>query len=191
MPWIKDYSSLMNLGLRRDNKAGIVIELCCGQAVAEGLPLPAGYRHFGGKFMKKMAGAAFSTGLMISAITGFLHFFVPYVFKWYGYIPDAPKEIFAAIDYVNFFISLLLFGLSAILLMMKKKIFAGSGELFIFYAFLVFTWLCRVIITLVVPWPSSLQTWLIAGFSAEFALTLLPAVYLLGSKTIQVRKECR
>ena len=141
--------------------------------------------------MKKMAGIAFYMGLIISALIGFLHFFVPYAFGWYGYIPDAPKEIFAAIDYVNFFISLLLFGLSAILLFLKRKIFAGSGEIFIFYAFLVFTWFCRVIITLVIPWPSSLQIWLLVGFSAEFALTLLPAVYLLASKTIQFRKERR
>lgn len=135
--------------------------------------------------MKKLAGVSFYTGLIISAIVGFLHFFAPYAFGWYGYIPDAPKEIFAAVDYVNFFISLLLFGLSAILLFLKKKMFSGSGEIFIFYVFLVFTWFCRIIITLVVPWPSSLQTWLLLGFSAEFILTLLPAVYLLRSKTIR------
>lgn len=135
--------------------------------------------------MKKFAGAAFSAGLIISALIGFLHFFAPYAFGWYGYIPDAPGEIIASIDYVNFFFSLLLFGLSAILLLMKKKVFDGSADLFVFYAFLVFTWLCRVIITLVIPWPSSLQTWLLLGFGTEFALTLFPAVYLLKSKTVR------
>jgi magnesium-transporting ATPase (P-type) len=138
--------------------------------------------------MKKLASITFYTGLIISAIIGFLHFFAPYAFGWYSYIPDAPKEIFAAIDYVNFFISLLLFGLSAILLFLKKRMFAGSGEIFIFYVFLVFTWFCRIIITLVIPWPSSLQTWLLVGFSTEFILTLVPAVYLLWSKTIQFQK---
>jgi hypothetical protein len=138
--------------------------------------------------MKKLAGITFYTGLIISAIIGFLHFFAPYAFGWYSYIPDAPKEIFAAIDYVNFFISLLLFGLSAILLFLKKRMFAGSGEIFIFYVFLVFTWFCRIIITLVIPWPSSLQIWLLVGFSTEFILTLVPAVYLLWSKTIQFQK---
>ena len=139
--------------------------------------------------MKKLVSITFYTGLIISAFIGFLHFFVPYAFAWYSYIPDAPKEIFAAIDYVNFFISLLLFGLSAILLFMKKKMFAGSKDVFAFYAFLVFTWFCRIIITLVVPWPSSLQTWLLVGFSTEFIITLLPAVYLLWSNTIQYRKK--
>jgi hypothetical protein len=138
--------------------------------------------------MKKLASITFYTGLIISAIIGFLHFFAPYAFNWYSYIPDAPKEIFAAIDYVNFFISLLLFGLSAILLFLKKRMFAGSGEIFIFYVFLVFTWFCRIIITLVIPWPSSLQIWLLVGFSTEFILTLVPAVYLLWSKTIQFQK---
>jgi hypothetical protein len=138
--------------------------------------------------MKKLASITFYTGLIISAIIGFLHFFAPYAFGWYSYIPDAPKEIFAAIDYVNFFISLLLFGLSAILLFLKKRMFAGSGEIFIFYVFLVFTWFCRIIITLVIPWPSSLQIWLLVGFSTEFILTLVPAVYLLWSKTIQFQK---
>ena len=139
--------------------------------------------------MKKLVSILFYTGSVISALIGFLHFFAPYAFSWYSYIPDAPKEIIAAIDYVNFFISLLLFGLSAILIFMKKKIFAGSLEVFVFYVFLVFTWLCRIIITLVVPWPSSLQTWLLAGFSTEFILTLLPAVYLLWSSTIQYRNK--
>ena len=139
--------------------------------------------------MKKLASITFFAGLIISVLIGFLHFFAPYAFNWYSYIPDAPKEIFAAIDYVNFFISLLLFGLSAILLFLKKKLFAGSGEIFIFYIFLVFTWFCRIIITLVVPWPSSLQTWLLVGFSTEFIFTLLPAVYLLWSNTIQYGKK--
>ena len=133
--------------------------------------------------MKKTAGAAFYAGLAISALIGFLHFFTPCIFGWYSYIPNAPKEIFASVDYVNFFTSLFLFGLSAILLVLKKKLFAGSGEVFIFYAFLVFAWFCRVIVTLAVPWPSFLQVWLLAGFSAEFFLTLFPAVYLLWSKT--------
>ena len=139
----------------------------------------------GGLQIKKLANITFFAGVIISALIGFLHFFAPYAFNWYSYIPDAPKEIFAAIDYVNFFISLLFFGLSAILLFLKKKLFAGSGEIFIFYKFLVFTWFCRIIITLVVPWPSSLQTGLLVGFTTEFILTLLPAVYLLWSNTIQ------
>jgi magnesium-transporting ATPase (P-type) len=135
--------------------------------------------------MKKLFSILFSAGLIISSIVGFLHFFAPYAFGWYSYIPDAPKEIYASIDYVNFFFSLLLVGLSVILLFMKKKIFAGSRDIFVFYVLLVFSWLCRVLITFVIPWPTSLQTWLVVGFGTEFILTLLPMIYLLRSKTIQ------
>jgi hypothetical protein len=138
-----------------------------------------------GVIVKKFIGILFSLGLIISLVVGILHFFAPYAFGWYSYIPDAPKAIYASVDYVNFFFSLLLSGLSLILLLMKKKIFEGSRDLFIFYAFLVFTWLCRVAITLIIPWPTSLQTWLLVGFGTEFILTLLPAIYLLRSKTIK------
>ena len=135
--------------------------------------------------MKKLFSVMFSAGLMISSCAGFLHFFAPYAFGWYSYIPEAPKEIYASIDYVNFFFSLLLTGLSLILLLFKKKIFAGNTELFVVYVFLVFTWLCRILITVVIPWPTALQTGLLIGFSSEFVLTLLPMAYLLQSKTIQ------
>jgi len=139
--------------------------------------------------MKKLISVLFNVGLLFSSIIGFLHFFAPYAFGWYSYIPDAPKEIYASIDYVNFFFSLLLTGLSIILLFMKKKIFAGSKDIFIFYVFLVFTWFCRVLITILIPWPTALQTWLLVGFSTEFILTLMPMVYLIQSKAIQLRSK--
>ncbi len=129
----------------------------------------------------------FCVGLILSALIGFLHFFAPYAFGWYSYIPDAPEEIYASVDYVNFFFSLLLTGLSLIVLVFHKKIMSGNKDLFIFYMFLVFTWLCRVLITFVIPWPTALQTWLIVGFSTEFILVLLPMIYLLQSKTIKLR----
>jgi magnesium-transporting ATPase (P-type) len=135
--------------------------------------------------MKKLFSVMFSVGLIISSVVGFLHFFAPYAFEWYGYIPDAPEAITVSVDYINFFFSLLLTGFSIILLLMKKKIFTGSKEIFVFYGFLVFTWLCRVIITVIIPWPSSLQTWLLVGFGTEFILTFLPLWYLLQSKIIQ------
>lgn len=99
--------------------------------------------------MKKVTSVLLSVGLVISSFVGILHFFAPYGFSWYSYIPDAPQEIYRSIDYVNFFFSLLLTGLSVILFIFKKKLLEGSREIFIFYAFLVFTWLCRVIITII------------------------------------------
>lgn len=134
--------------------------------------------------MKKLSSALFTVGLIISSVVGFLHFFAPYAFGWYSYIPDAPQEIYASIDYVNFFFSLLLTGLSLILLFYKKKIFAGSTDLLTFYIFLVITWLSRVIITIIIPWPTSVQTWIMIGFTSEFMITLIPAIYLLKMKRV-------
>jgi hypothetical protein len=141
-----------------------------------------------GGLMKKLSSTLFSIGLVISSAVGILHFFAPYAFAWYSYIPEAPREIYVSIDYVNFFFSLLLSGLSLILLFFKKKIFEGSRELFVIYIFLVLTWLCRVVITIAVPWPTSLQTWLVVGFTSEFALTLIPAIYLLNSRERKFQK---
>lgn len=129
--------------------------------------------------MKKLSSILFSVGLIISSLAGILHFFAPYAFAWYSYIPEAPHEIYASIDYVNFFFSLLLTGLSLLLLYFKKKIFEVSKEIFIFYIFLVFTWFCRVLITFIIPWPTPLQKWLIVGFSTEFIITFIPVIYLI------------
>lgn len=139
--------------------------------------------------MRRLSSILFSVGLVISSLAGILHFFAPYGFAWYSYIPEAPREIYASIDYVNFFFSLLLTGLSLILLYFKKNIFEGSREIFIFYVFLVFTWLCRVLITIVIPWPTSLQIWLIVGFLTEFIIILIPAIYLLRYKKIHHNEE--
>ena len=136
--------------------------------------------------MKKFISILFTVGLVFSALIGFLHFFAPYAFEWYSYIPDAPKEVIRSVDYINFFFSLMLTGFSLIILYLKKRIFAGSREIFLFYAFLTFTWLCRVIITIILPWPlKNLQPWLLVGFSTEFIFTLIPLVYLIKSKTIK------
>ncbi|CEG25451.1 hypothetical protein [Bacillus sp. B-jedd] len=132
--------------------------------------------------MRKISSVLYTVGLVISSLVGLLHFFAPYVTEWYSYIPDAPLEIYASIDYVNFFFSLLLTGLSLILLVFKKKIYQGSREVFVFYAFLVFTWFCRVLITIVIPWPTPLQKWLIVGFLSEFMIVFIPAIYLFNYK---------
>lgn len=141
--------------------------------------------------MRKLNSILFSVSLIISTLVGILHFFAPYAFTWYSYIPEAPGEIYASIDYVNFFFSLLLTGLSLIILYYKKKIFEGSREIFTFYLFLVFTWFCRVIITIVIPWPTPLHKWLIVGFSMEFIITLIPAIYLLKQNMKYKNEEAK
>lgn len=134
--------------------------------------------------MKKPASVFFNTACIIGCILGIMHFFVPYSFNWYSYIPDAPIEIYQSINYVNFCFSLLLTGISLLLIVVQRKLFAGSKELKLFYVFFVLVWLSRVIIQIIWPWPSGLQTWLVVGFTMEFAFTLIPMIYFIKHKNI-------
>ena len=52
--------------------------------------------------MKKIAEVSFAVACIISLLVGMLHFFAPYAFGWYSYIPDAPTEIIQSVNYVNF-----------------------------------------------------------------------------------------
>lgn len=117
-------------------------------------------------------------GLVLSSSVGFIHFFAPYAFAWYSYIPDAPREIYVSVDYVNFLFSLLLLGLSLLLLCMHRRAFEGSPEVLAFYTFLVLVWLGRVLVALAIPWPTSLHVWLLVGTLTMLGILLVPAVYL-------------
>jgi len=92
-------------------------------------------------------------GLSLSTLVGIWHFFVPYLFQWYLYIPSEYKSLVVGIDWINFFFSLLLTGYSLLLLIMGKKVFSKNKEMLIMYGFMVFVWFCRVIITFINPWP--------------------------------------
>jgi len=136
--------------------------------------------------MKKIAIVFFNVACIIGSLVGIWHFFVPYSSNWFSYIPDAPIEIYQSINYVNFCFSFLLVGLNLILMTVQKKLFAGSKELNLFYVFFVLVWFSRVIIQLIWPWPSSLQLWLVIGFTTEFIFTLIPLIYLLKNTGKQV-----
>ena len=129
--------------------------------------------------MKKIVMVFFNFACMISCMVGILHFFAPYYFKWFSYIPDVPIEIYQAFNYINFCFSFLLAGFSLLLLIEQRKLFDGSKELKIFYAFFTLIWFSRIIIQLIWPWPSSLQLWLVIAFTMEFIFTLIPMIYFL------------
>lgn len=132
--------------------------------------------------MKKTSVIFFNLACVIGFIVGAMHFFAPYAFKWFSYIPNAPVEIYQSIQYVNFCFSFLLTGFSLLMLLVQKKLFAGGIELKFFYAFYVLVWLSRVIVQAVWRWPSGLQLWLMVGFSTELIFTLIPLAYLLKTK---------
>lgn len=129
--------------------------------------------------MKKNIMVVFNIACIIGCIVGILHFFAPYSFKWYSYIPDAPIEIYQSINYINFCFSFLLAGISLLLIAVQKQLFANGKELKIFYAFFVLVWFSRIVIQLIWPWPSNLQIWLVIGFTTEFIFTLIPMIYFL------------
>lgn len=52
--------------------------------------------------MRKMVSVFFNMACIISCLVGITHFFVPYAFELYSYIPGAPIEIYQVINYINF-----------------------------------------------------------------------------------------
>lgn len=133
----------------------------------------------GGFEMEKTVMVFFNIACTISCMVGILHFFAPHSFKWYSYIPDAPIEIYQSINYINFCFSFLLAGFSLLFLIVQRKLFDGSKELKIFYAFFTLMWFSRIIIQLIWPWTSRLQLWLVIAFTMEFIVTLIPMIYFL------------
>lgn len=130
--------------------------------------------------MKKIAEVSLVIACIISLLVGLMHFFAPYAFGWYSYIPDAPKEIIQSVNYVNFCFSFLLTGISLLMVLLRKHIFEGPAELKAIYYFFVMIWLSRIVIQAIWPWPSGLQTWLVTAFTIQFAFTTAPMLYFLS-----------
>ena len=120
------------------------------------------------------------TGLFLSMVIGIWHFIVPYLYKWYSYIPEAPIEIIRSIDWINYFFSLFLTGMSIILIVYKNKVFKKNRELLVFYGFLVFVWLNRVIITILIPMNYNIIfIGQLIGFIIIFIIQLIPLLHLI------------
>ncbi|ETA79822.1 hypothetical protein [Youngiibacter fragilis] len=130
--------------------------------------------------MRKIAEVSFVIACTISLLVGLLHFFAPYAFGWYSYIPDAPAEIIQSVNYVNFCFSFLLTGISLLMMVLRQRIFEGPAELKAFYCFIVTVWLSRIVIQMFWPWPSVLQTWLVTAFTIQFMFTSVPILYFLS-----------
>jgi hypothetical protein len=131
--------------------------------------------------------ALYYIGLGLSFAVGIWHFAAPYLYGWYSYIPDAPQEIIVSIDYVNYFFSLLLAGLSLLMMFFYKEVMSGKNRVAVaVYGFLVFVWLNRVIITFVEPWPNnpSFTATLISAFSVIFVINLIPFI-----KSVKLAKK--
>jgi len=92
--------------------------------------------------------------LTLSMLVGFWHFFVPYLYDWYDYIPMQYETLIVGIDYTNLCFSLLLFGSSLVLILLAKSAFALNFETLVFYTFLTVVWVFRACLSAFIePWP--------------------------------------
>lgn len=92
--------------------------------------------------------------VIFSSFVGLWHFFVPWMFQWYDYLPMQYENLIVGIDYTNYCFSLLLFGLSLLLVILGKKALSLNLEVIIFYIFLTLVWVFRAMLSSVIePWP--------------------------------------
>ncbi len=104
--------------------------------------------------MKKSIKTLYYFILVISALVGLWHFFVPKMFQWYDYLPMEYENLIVAIDWTNYCFSVFLFGLSLLLIILGKKVLSVKGESIYFYFFLTFVWGFRTMLALFIePWP--------------------------------------
>ena len=104
--------------------------------------------------MKKGIYVLYYITVVTSALVGLWHFFVPWMFRWYDYLPMQYENLIVGIDYTNYCFSLLLFGLSVMLIMLGKRALSLNKEVIYFYYFLTIVWMFRACLaTFIEPWP--------------------------------------
>lgn len=130
--------------------------------------------------MKKGIHILYYITVVISALVGLWHFFVPWMFQWYDYLPMQYENLIVGIDYTNYCFSLLLFGLSVILIILSKRALDLNREVIYFYYFLTVTWLFRACLaTFIEPWP--LEPILSAAIGQLIASDSLAALMIVVS----------
>jgi hypothetical protein len=104
--------------------------------------------------VKKGRQVLYYVSVVISALVGLWHFFVPWMFQWYDYLPMQYENLIVGIDYTNYCFSLLLFGTSVMLLVLGKRALAMNRETIYFYFFLTVVWIFRACLaSFIEPWP--------------------------------------
>lgn len=92
--------------------------------------------------------------VITSTLVGLWHFFVPYMFQWYDYLPMQYENLIVGIDYTNYCFSALLFGISLLLVILGKRALDLNQEVIIFYSFLTVVWVIRAALaSFIEPWP--------------------------------------
>ena len=130
--------------------------------------------------MKKPIGILYYFTVIFSAAVGLWHFFVPWMFRWYDYLPMQYENLIVGIDYTNYCFSLLLFGISFLLAILGKRVLSLQIESCIFYFFLTVVWIFRALLaTFIEPWP--LEPVPAAAIGQLIASDLLAALMVIVS----------
>ena len=130
--------------------------------------------------MKKSVCILYYVSVILSAGVGLWHFFVPWMFQWYEYLPMQYENLIVGIDYTNYCFSLLLFGISSLLIVLGKKVLSLSKESCIFYFFLTTVWIFRAMLaSFIEPWP--LEPLPAAAIGQLIASDLLALIMLIVS----------
>ena len=130
--------------------------------------------------MKKGICITYYITVIVSALLGLWHFFVPWMFQWYDYLPMQYENLIVGIDYTNYCFSLLLLGLSVMLIVLGKRALEQNKEVIYFYYFLTLVWVFRACLaTFIEPWP--LEPIPAAAIGQLIASVLLALVMLFVS----------
>ena len=139
--------------------------------------------------MKKCICILYFITVAISALVGLWHFFVPWMFQWYDYLPMQYENLIVGIDYTNYCFSFLLFGLSFMLIILGKRALDLNREVIYFYYVLTLVWVFRACLaTFIEPWP--LEPIPVAAIGQLVASDLL-AVLMIFVSVCFVRKVKR
>ena len=113
--------------------------------------------------------------VIVSMLVGLWHFFVPWMFRWYDYLPMQYENLIVGIDYINYCFSLLLSGLSLLLTVLGRKALSMERDVIVFYWFLTVVWVFRAALaTFLEPWPlDPIPAAAIGQLAASDALAIL------------------
>ena len=110
--------------------------------------------NFGDNILRKGIRVLYYFTVVLSTLVGLWHFFVPWMFQWYDYLPKQYENLIVGIDYTNYCFSLLLFGLSLMLTILGRKVLSLNREVIYFYYFLTVVWFFRACLaSFIEPWP--------------------------------------
>ena len=140
--------------------------------------------------MKKGIRILYFVTVVISALVGLWHFFVPWMFQWYDYLPMQYENLIVGIDYTNYCFSLLLLGLSVMLILLGKRALDMNREVIYFYFFLTVVWMFRACLaSFIEPWPlQPIPAAAIGQLVASDALAIMMVV-VSGCFIIELRRK--